>query len=60
MWAILNKTTQIVLDCCPPTVSLETLEELKKEYDLIFMTPENSPATIGDKYQNGKFTKEGK
>jgi hypothetical protein len=59
MWAILDKKTQTVLGVCPPNANQKTLNKLVKEYDLIFMTPENSPATIGDKYKNEKFTREG-
>lgn len=60
MWALLNKETQIVLGVCTPDADSKTLDKLVQEYDLILMTPENSPATIGDKYKNGKFIKEGK
>lgn len=55
MWAVLDKKTQIVIGCVPPTATLKEVKKLKKQHDLILMTPANSPARIGDKYMNNKF-----
>ena len=57
MWAVLDKKTQIVVGVVYPTVDVKTIEEHKKNYDLVFMTPENSPASFGNKYENNKFIK---
>jgi hypothetical protein len=55
MWAILDKKTQIVLGVLAPDTPLEIIETMEQTNDLVFMTPENSPASIGDEYKEGKF-----
>ena len=55
MWAVIDKKTQIVLGVIPPDINIEKVNQAKIVYDLVLMTPDNSPATIGDKYENGKF-----
>jgi hypothetical protein len=55
MWALLDKKTKIVIGALPPNTLLEEIEKIKETYNLIAMTLENSPATIGDKYIDGKF-----
>jgi hypothetical protein len=55
MWALLDKKTQIVIGGLMPDASEENIKEAEKHYDLIPMTLENSPATIGYKYSNNKF-----
>jgi hypothetical protein len=63
MWAVLNKKSQIVVGVLLPDATLEAYKEAEKDYDLIAMTLENSPATIGYIYKNNNFypidTKEG-
>lgn len=55
MWAILDKKTQIVLGCLTPDTDAETVKTMEQTHNLVFMTPENSPATVGYKYEEGKF-----
>jgi len=59
MWAVINKKTQIVVGVLPPDATAEQIKQSEEIFDLVLMTIENSPATIGDKYENGKFKKEG-
>jgi hypothetical protein len=55
MWAILDKKTQIVLGVLTPDAPMQEIKKINKNYDLILMTLQNSPAKIGDKYENGRF-----
>ena len=59
MWAVINKTTQIVVGVLPPNANQEQINEAEKNFDLVLMTIENSPATIGFEYKNGKFIPKG-
>ena len=59
MWALLNKLTNIVEGVLIPTAPPKVIEEAKNKWNLIEMTLENSPASIGDKYINNKFISEG-
>jgi hypothetical protein len=55
MWAMLDKN-KIVIGALIPTTPLEEIIKIQNEgYEVIPMTIENSPATIGSKYENGKF-----
>jgi hypothetical protein len=54
MWAVLNKKN-IVIGVVLPNTPKSEVEKINKNYQLIAMTNENSPATIGDEYVNGKF-----
>ena len=61
MWALLDKNTDIVIGVLPPDATPEGIKKCKKDFNLVLMTLENSPATIGDKYKDGKFyTQKGK
>jgi hypothetical protein len=51
MWAILDKKTQIVLGVLTPDAPMQEIKKINKNYDLILMTLQNSPAKIGDKYE---------
>ena len=55
MWAMLDKDTNIVLGVLSPEAPLEEVEKCQKDFNLILMTLENSPATIGYIYKDGKF-----
>lgn len=55
MWAVIDKKTQIVVGSILPTASLEEVKRIEKTFDVVRMTLDNSPATIGDTYKNGKF-----
>jgi pentose-5-phosphate-3-epimerase len=55
MWAVINKTTQIVIGVILPDTNIEEVKKIAKQFDVVFMTLENSPANIGDKYINNKF-----
>ena len=55
MWALIDKETQIVIGALMPDAPLKEIEKAKTKWDLIPMTLENSPATIGNKYLDGKF-----
>jgi hypothetical protein len=55
MWAILNNNNQVI--GCAVGISYETALEENKENTLIEMTPENSPATVGDYYDGKNFYK---
>jgi hypothetical protein len=59
MWAVINKKTQIVIGVLLPDATTDQIEQTEKIHDLVLMTIDNSPATIGDTYRNGKFEKEG-
>lgn len=54
MWAILNKHN-IVIDYIVG-VSYEEAVQINKDYTLIPMTPDNSPAFIGAYYNGLTFT----
>lgn len=55
MWAIINKQ-QIVIGVLVPNTPLEEITKVENEgFNVVRMTLENSPATIGSKYENGKF-----
>jgi hypothetical protein len=55
MWALIDKETKVVVAALMPDAPLEEVEKAKESYVLVAMTLENSPATIGDKYIDGKF-----
>ena len=55
MWAIVSKETQIVIGALMPDAPLNVYENLKKQYDVIAITLDNSPAAQGDIYKDGKF-----
>jgi hypothetical protein len=55
MWAVIDKETQIVLGALLPDTPLVEVEKASKKYDIVLMTIDNSPASVGDKYEEGKF-----
>jgi hypothetical protein len=59
MWAVLDKKTQIVIGILLPTATAEEIQQAENDYDLVLMTLENSPARIGDKYEDNKFISKG-
>lgn len=54
MWAIINNNNEVI-SCLHPDAPEEEVERLKKEFTLIFMTLENSPAYLKGQYKDGKF-----
>lgn len=59
MWAVIDKETQIVLGALLPDTPLVEVEKASKKYDIVLMTIDNSPASVGDKYEEGKFKRMG-
>jgi hypothetical protein len=55
MWAVIDKETQVVVGAIMPDTNLDEVKNAEKEFDIVKMTIENSPASVGDKYANGKF-----
>lgn len=55
MWAAIHKDTKEVIGAILPTATITELQKAEKIFDLVLMTLENSPAKIGDKYENNKF-----
>jgi hypothetical protein len=57
MWAVIDKQTQIVVGAIMPDAKIEDVKNAENDFDIVEMTLENSPASIGDKYEEGKFKK---
>jgi hypothetical protein len=55
MWAVIDKKTQVVVGAIMPDTSIDEVKNAEKEFDIVKMTIENSPASVGDKYLDGKF-----
>lgn len=55
MYAVLHTDNKTVVDVIPPDKTLEEIIKWAKNRPLIKMTIENSPASIGDIYKDGKF-----
>jgi hypothetical protein len=56
MWALLDYDNKTVIACMTPDMTEKEILETANGRTLIPMTLENSPATIGGTYENGKFT----
>jgi hypothetical protein len=57
MYAVLHTDNKTVVDVIPPDRTLEEIIKWANGRKLIKMTFENSPASINDIYENGKFHK---
>jgi hypothetical protein len=56
MWAVIDKETKQVIGMLEPIATQKEIDKALKNYDLVLMTLENSPASLYGYYVDGKFT----
>ena len=55
MWAVLDYDGETVITCIPPDAKAEEVNKWLNGRTIILMTVDNTPATVGGKYKDGKF-----